>query len=405
MSNRFSVLMPDIGEGVVEGEVIQWLKQVGDSVAQDEPVVILMTDKATVELPAPKPGKLAKQYYPQGAIATKGRPLYDIELQGEVLEEPAAPAAPPPPVIAETAPTKAASAAPSTEPHARSRAIPAIRKVVRDLDVDINAIKGTGPEGRVTATDITQHLGQAAPKSAVAPPALAEDVLQPLQGIRRLTAQRVAEAKATIPHFTYCDAVDVTTLVQLRTKLQTEAKRRGFSLTYTPFFVRALSQTLRQFPGFNASFDTAAQTLVLHQPHNIGIAMKTDLGLIVPVLKGVEHMTFEELVKAYNGLRQQALDNQLKRSDMQDGTITLSNFGTEGGRWATPVIVAPQVAILATAKIRAEPVVRADQIVIRQMLNCSWSFDHRVIDGDMAAAFSNAFLHRLENPMILLQDT
>lgn len=395
MSNHYTVLMPDIGEGVVEGEVIQWLKQVGDAIAQDEPIIILMTDKATVELPAPKPGKLAKQYYKKGDIAIKGRPLYDIEVEGQVTAQ-----AVPEPI---EAPVIAKAATVPSAPSSRSRATPAVRKIARELDVDINTVQGTGPDGRVLGEDIAHHLRGNA--TLVTPTALAEDDVQPLQGIRRLTAERVAQSKATIPHFTYCDSVDVTTLMQLRSKLQDEAKRRGMQLTYTPFFVRALSQTLKQYPAFNASFDTAAQALVVHQPQNIGVAMKTDLGLIVPVLHDVGKLSFEELVKAYHALRQKALQNQLKRSDMQDGTITLSNFGTEGGRWATPVIVAPQVAILATAKIRAESVVRGDQIVIRQMLNCSWSFDHRVIDGDMAAAFSNAFLHKLENPMTLLQDT
>lgn len=402
----YTVLMPDIGEGVVEGEVIQWLKNVGDALAQDEPVVVVMTDKATVELPAPRPGTLAKQYVAQGSLAIKGKPLYAIEVASGATVTARAPEAesprPSPPPVPKQAPATAPAPKIST---GHSRATPATRKIARELDVDINSIVGTGPEGRVIASDIKQHVARS-PSSDITHDvpltALPGDEQRPLQGIRRLTARRVAASKASIPHFTYCDAVDVTNLVQLRTKLQEEAKRRGLHLTYTPFFLRALSLSLRQFPEFNASFDNGAQALVLHQAHNIGVAMKTPLGLIVPVLKGVNQMDFEQTVKAYDGLRQRAVENQLKPSDMQEATITLSNFGTEGGRWATPVIVAPQVAILATARIRAEPMVRADQISIRQVLNCSWSFDHRVIDGDMAAAFSNTFLHKLENPIEML---
>jgi pyruvate dehydrogenase E2 component (dihydrolipoamide acetyltransferase) len=400
MTNHYTVLMPDIGEGVVEGEVVQWLKQVGDSLAQDEPVVVVMTDKATVELPAPKPGKLAKQYIAQGALATKGKPLYDIDLLQEAPAEPT-PAKPP------TTPSKPpeVTAAPiASRPSARARATPATRKLARDLDVDLHTINGSGAQGQITPADIKQHLvgAQASQDSGVPQLSLPDDERHPLQGIRRLTALRVAASKASIPHFTWCDSADVTHLGQLRTNLQAEATRRGLHLTYTPFFLRALSLTLTQFPEFNATFDRQAQTLVIHKPHHIGIAMKTALGLIVPVLKQVNAMDFEQMVKAYDALRQRAQSNQLKPSDMQEGTITLSNFGTEGGRWATPVIVAPQVAILATARIRAEPVVRGAQIAIRQILNCSWSFDHRVIDGDMAAAFSNAFLHKLENPIEII---
>lgn len=401
MSKLFTVLMPDIGEGVVEGEVIQWLKKIGDTLAQDEPVVVVMTDKATVELPVPYPGKLVKQYYQPGENAIKGKPLYDIERSDIAVESKAvAPEMKPVPpttfVAAEPPPPRRAS-------ETRTLATPPIRKLAKELDVDLHAVSGSGKDGRVTAEDVKKHLGsRTTDQAAVAIPQLEGDEVRPLQGIRRLTARHVAASKATIPHFSYCDVADVTSLIQFRTNIEKEAQKIGVHITFTPLFIRALSLALKMYPEFNSSYDATRDALVVHQKQQIGIAMKTPLGLIVPVLKGVEQMSFQDTMKNYHLLRQQAVEGKLKPEDMREGTITLSNFGTEGGRWATPVINAPEVAILATARIRPEPVAKVHDIVIRQILNCSWSFDHRVIDGDMAAAFSNAFIKLLENPLRML---
>lgn len=408
MGRVYTVRMPDIGEGVVEGEVIQWLKKVGDSVGQDEPVVIVMTDKATVELPSPYPGKLTKQHYQPGQNAIKDQPLYEIELApgvsaaGQDIENQEAmpaqhmttPLAPAPEIV--DIPVR------PRQEGARALAKPPVRKLAKELAVDINTIPGSGPGGRVILEDIRTHFqkSSATHEVPVVTP-LEGDEVRPLQGIRRLTARHVAASKASIPHFTYCDTADVTHLVEFRHKLQREAQKRGLHLTFTPLFLRALTLTLKEYPEFNAVFDARVDALVVRQRHNIGIAMKTRLGLIVPVLKNVQRMTFEELVRSYDELRKRAVEGKLKPQDMKDATITLSNFGTEGGRWATPVINAPEVAILATARIHPEAVVRSEQVVIHPLLNCSWSFDHRVIDGDMAATFSNTFIKLLENPIRL----
>lgn len=413
MGTTYTVRMPDIGEGVVEGEVIQWLKRVGDSVGQDEPVVIVMTDKATVELPSPYPGKLTKQHYQPGQNAIKDKPLYEIELAPDVStagtenvpikeqdEKKASVSAPPKTAL--PAPTVTAAPICPRGEGARALATPHLRKLAKDLAIDINAIPGSGPGGRVVLKDIRTHFQKRSTtyEEPVVTPLEGDDV-RPLQGIRRLTARHVAASKASIPHFTYCDTADVTHLVEFRDKLQGEAQKRGLHLTFTPLFLRALTLTLKEYPECNAAFDARADALVVRQPHNIGIAMKTPLGLIVPVLKDVQKMSFEELVRSYDELRKRAVEGKLKPQDMKDATITLSNFGTEGGRWATPVINAPEVTILATARIHPEAVVRSKQVVIHPMLNCSWSFDHRVIDGDMAAAFSNTFIKLLENPIRL----
>lgn len=394
----YTVLMPDIGEGVVEGEVTAWLKKVGDALTQDEPVVELMTDKATVELPTPYPGTLAKQYYKVGDIAIKGKPLYDVSISGDIaLPQVKHEEAPTP------APQKKAPPVVHTPVQARTGekalATPHVRKIARELGIDINQIQGTGKDGRVIAADLkgVPSTGKPTPTTR-----LEGDEVQPLVGIRRLVAKKMAESKRTIPHFGFCDKADVSLLTKFRDKNKQEATKQGIHLTFVPLFIRALSLTLKVFPQVNASVDDAAQAIIIHRTHNVAIAMKTPQGLIVPVLKNVETLSFHETIRNYQALRQRAVSGELKPEDMRDSTITLSNFGTEGGLWATPVINFPEAAILATAKIHKEPVVRGNSVVIRDILNCSWSFDHRIIDGDLAAAFSNHFIKLLENPSSLL---
>lgn len=399
MSRIFTVTLPDIGEGVVEGEVTSWLKNVGDALAQDEPVVEVMTDKATVELPAPYPGILAKQYYQPGQIAAVGKPLYDItteDIQASPTKDQQVPiekeAAITPPSVSQ--PKK-----PSRSPQ-KALATPPVRKIARELGVDLASVAGSGKDGRITVEDLRASTGTAPNPAPLT--MLEGDEVKPLIGVRNLTAKKVTESKRNIPHFCFCDKADVTLLIKFREKIKEEAKEHGIKLTFVPMFVRALSLTLQKFPHVNASVDTAQNALILHKPHNIGIAMKTQHGLIVPVMKNVQDLSFHEIIRQYVSLKEKAFHNLLKREDMTGSTITLSNFGTEGGLWATPVINYPEAAILATAKIHPEAVVRGGDIVIRTILNCSWSFDHRIIDGDMAAAFSNHFIKLLENPAQLL---
>jgi pyruvate dehydrogenase E2 component (dihydrolipoamide acetyltransferase) len=350
----FTFNMPDIGEGVVEGEVISWLKKEGDILKKDEPVLILMTDKATVELPTPHPGILTKTYYKPGDIAKKGLPLFDVELKG-TLEKP--------------------------------QAAPPVRKLARELGVSLQEVKGSGPEGRILKQDLPHASNET-----------------PVTGIRRLMAKKMAESHAHIPPFSYFEHADATRLVGLREKMQKEAESRGLKLTYMPFFLKALSATLLQHPLANTSYDEAKETLIQHAAHNIGIAMKTPLGLIVPVLHGVEKMSLTELVENYAKLTEKAKNNQLSSADMKGATITLTNFGalSHGADYATPIINHPEVAILGLAYIHKEPVVIHDALAIAEVLHCSWSFDHRVIDGEAAAAISSSFLKLIENPAALL---
>ncbi|MBA3956962.1 MAG: 2-oxo acid dehydrogenase subunit E2 [Parachlamydiaceae bacterium] len=387
MGKIFTVTMPDIGEGVVEGEVIEWLKQPNDLLLQDEPVVVVMTDKATVELPAPYPGKLAKQYYKPGQMAKKDLPLYDIETAS--TEEIAPPL---PPQTAKPTPQSPKPPPISTSSH-KTLSTPPVRKLAKDLGIDINQMTGSGPEGRVTESDL---LSPTSTSSA--------DHTEPLIGIRALMAKRMAESKANIPHFSYFEQFDATRLVQLRHSFKETASTQNISVTFMPFIIKALSLCITKYPIINSSLTSDKSSILYHHAHNIGIAITTPKGLIVPVLKNVQVMNLQTLILAYEDLKQKATSNSLQNSDMKDGTITISNFGVlgGGGLWATPIINFPEVAILGVGRIHKELTIRNNEVTPRDVLNLSWSFDHRIIDGDLASAVSHYLCGLLQNPASLL---
>lgn len=418
MSEIFTVNLPDIGEGVVEGEVIEWLKNVGDDVAQDEPIVTVMTDKVTVELPAPHPGKLAKQYFKPGETAYLDKPIYDLEVEQvpagvavakEKPRDPVAERPARPKVSTQTAPKQSNNTG-------KALATPAIRKLARDLSVDLSEIDGSGKDGRITADDVRLYLTGSAPAAAQngsgrAGPVvnsstpiweLEGDERQPIIGIRKMIAERMTESKYIVPHFSYFDQLCATRLIQLRERIKPEAKANQVKLTYMPFFIRALSLTLREFPQVNGSLDMSDNSLVIHKRQNMGIAMQLEDGLVVPVLKDVQDKNLREIILDYERLKNRAAEGSLDPSDMKESTITISNFGALGGRWATPVINYPELAILGVARIREEIYVKHGQIEIQPRMNLSWTFDHRIIDGGLAAAFSNHFIKILENPSALL---
>lgn len=348
-----TVTLPDIGEGVVEGEVIAWLKQEGDAVSQDEPVVVVMTDKATVELPAPQPGRIAKHYYKVGEVAVKDKPLYDIEL-GDFART-------------------------STE---HPVAAPPVRKRAKEMGVDLRTIHGTGPEGRVLMEDLSHGT--------------------PLTGMKQAMAKKMEHAKDSIPDFSFFARIELTRFLQSFKKMAREAEKENITLTVTPLFVRAISLTLKAHPLLNSTFDN--HELVTHPHHNIGIATAGPYGLTVPVLKHVETLSLPDLIRAFEALKKRALSNQLTPSDMKEGTITFTNFGALSPHCigGTPILNPPQVAILGMARILREPFVVNDEITIRDVVNTAFTFDHRIIDGKLAADATNTFVELLHNPANLL---
>jgi pyruvate dehydrogenase E2 component (dihydrolipoamide acetyltransferase) len=398
MSTIFTVKMPDIGEGVVEGEIVEWLKKIDDSVQQDEPVVIIMTDKATVELPSPYPGKLVKQYFAPGQMAQCDRPLYDIETSEKISSKQETSAMQPESINKRIPP----SIKESRESCAHVLAAPPVRKLAHDLGLDIETISGTGKNGIVTVGDLKQQVLPQASVSQVLH--LPEDEEIPLVGVRKLMARKMKTAKVEIPHFSYFEQVEATRLIQLRQNVKEQADKEKIHLTYMPFFIKALSLTIQQYPMVNSMIDLASSKIVIHKHQNIGIAISTATGLIVPVLKYVENMPLIEIIKNYEALKQKAKERKLLPQEMKEATITISNFGVlgGGGLWATPIINYPEVAILAIAKIQKQPVIKNETVVARDVINLSWSFDHRVIDGDLAASISHTFSMLIQNPAPLL---
>ncbi len=376
---RVSIDLPDIGEGVAEGQVIEWLKNIDDRVEKDEPIVTIMTDKATVELPSPYSGTLTRQFYEQGEIATVHAPLYEIETEDEVKRERAKPKKKPPPQENAHAPRSQ-----------RPLATPATRKLARDLKIDLATVKGTGKDGRITPDDL--KIVQ-----------IASDEEVPLIGVPHLMAKKMAESKREIPHFSFFEQVDATRLKALHDKVKDEGVKQGVKVTYLPFLIRALSLTLKVHPRVNSSFGN--DKIIIHKNHNIGIAMASKEGLIVPVLKDVQEMSLEDVIRKFESLKQRALKGEMSPDEMRGATITLTNFGVlghGGGRWATPIINSPEAAILGVNKIHKEPVVKNDELILQETLNLSWSFDHRIIDGDLAANTSSTFASLIINPAQLL---
>lgn len=399
-SNIYTVTLPDIGEGVVEGEVIEWLKKEGEAVNKDEAVVVVMTDKATVELPAPYPGIISRHYFKVGETAIKDRPLYDIQLQSDVLISSAKHEQRKEEKTSVDIKTKSkAEKATRQVPCAQGNvlAVPKVRHMAKELGIDLTKVAGSGKDGRVLLGDLTHaktiqtHFSRH----------LEGDQEQSLVGIRGLMARKMEHTH--IPQFSYFEQVDATRLMQLRENYKEKALQEGIRISYMPFFIRALALVAKRHPVINSSLDIAAGKLNVHQQINIGVAIATPQGLIVPVLKGVQEMNLQDLIRAFEKLKNKVQEGKLTSGDMKEATITISNFGVLGeGVWATPMISENEVAILAVARIRKAPVVRENEVVVRDVLPLSWSFDHRVIDGELAAKISHDYCSLLQNPAALL---
>lgn len=422
------IKLPELGEGVTEGELVKWLVKVGDTVKVDQPIAEFMTDKATVEVPTPTAGVVKALKAKEGDVIKVEQTLIELEAgAGAVAAAPAAktheakPA--PAPVVAAAAPAPVAAASMSSAetyfpPVADSKvlATPATRRLAREMSVDINALKGSGLAGRVTREDVIQHQGgmtvvapskapgMSIPRPAYQGPAGAQEERVALRGIRKKIAENMQMAKAIIPHFTLMDEANVSGLVQLRDSLKTLAEKEGTKITYLPFVMKALIATIRQFPQFNSSIDDAAQEIVYKKYFNIGFAADTPNGLVVPVIKNADQKTILELSKEIIDLSKRARDGKLKPEEMKGATITITNIGSVGGTYATPIINHPEVAILGMYKIQDKVIVENGEFKVVKAMNYTITADHRLIDGAVAANFLKAFFQRIEQPGVLMAD-
>jgi pyruvate dehydrogenase E2 component (dihydrolipoamide acetyltransferase) len=399
--------LPDIGEGVVEGEVVRWLVKEGDPLREDQPMVEIMTDKATVEIPAPRAGRVGKRMFAEGQLCPVGKVLITIELEEGASEGAAK-------IASKTAPAAAAVARP---PAARAPALaaragdgtvlatPATRKLARDLSVDIRGVAGTGPSGRITSDDVRRQAGgggRGAGVPAVPPlPREPGDVAIPFRGLRRRIAENMVRAKHTAAHFTYVEEVDCTDLVTLRQGVNAKLGAAGGKLSFLPFIVKATASALRKFPQLNAALDEAAGEIVQRKHIHMGLATATEAGLIVPVVRDADTRTVADLGREIERLAEATRSNKASREDLSGSTFTITSLGALGGLLAVPIINHPEVAILGVHKISKRPAVRDGAIVIRDLMNLSISVDHRVVDGYDAARFIAEIKATLEAPATL----
>ncbi len=393
---NYEFKLPDIGEGLTEGEVVKWHVQEGQSVKENEPLCNVLTDKAEVEIPSPKTGKIAKLMAKPGEKVQVHAPLVIFELEGNVSGGVQTHSV----ATSASAVVKTSVAVADKPSEAMVSATPAVRKLAKDLGVDIAAVKGTGPGGRVTEVDVRGFAGGAS-KSALASSA-SSDIKIPFTGIRRKIADKMSESWKKIPHVAHMEEADLTALVQLREDMKKEAEQRTIKLTYLPFIIKALVKTFPEFPMFNATLNEAESVIIEKRSYNIGIAVSADQGLVVPVIKGAGNMDVWGLAAEIERLAEKARANRLELSEMQGGTFTITNIGPLGGLFATPIINFPEVAILGVMKIQDRPMVREGKIEIRKMANFILSFDHRITDGAQAAMFMNTFVKHLENPRTLV---
>lgn len=428
-------LLPDIGEGIVECEVVEWRVAEGDQIEEDQPIVEVMTDKALVEITAPEAGVVTKLYVDQGQIAKVHAPLYaykpddESETESKTIEQDDSEAgrqanSQSSSVITEQSshseprlkqPVDSSSGADGRVngyegPYNKVPASPAVRRLAREHQLQLTDIAGSGKDGRVLKEDVLAHLDQplqtAATSSQAGVKHPAENQpprVEPLRGVRAVMAKRMVEAASTIPHFHYGEEIDVTALLALRERLKPLAEAQGERLTLMPFFMKAMALAVAEEPIVNAQLNATGDELRYYSECNIGMAVDSKAGLMVPNVKNVERLTLLEIAREVGRLTTSARDGRVDQADLKGGTISISNIGALGGTYAAPIINAPEAAIVAIGKTQWLP--RFDEqgaVQRRAIMTITWAGDHRFIDGGTIARFCNAWKGYLEAPESML---
>lgn len=374
---RYEFRLPDIGEGLAEAEVAKWLVGVGDQVTEDQPVVEMMTDKASVELPAPGAGVIVQRLAAEGDVVKTGAVLYILETEakigGSTHESPPAPEA------------------------AGVLAPPSVRKLAREMGIDLAAVRGSGPGGRISADDLKRH------GSKGAPPSTEEGRRIPLRGVQKRMAETMSLSARSIPHVTGFHQLDAGAFAEHAARLRREAESRGMRFPFDTLLVRAAAIALRRHPIFNSSLDEERGEIVMHDDVNIGIATATPSGLIVPVVREADGMDLSALAAAVDRVTSAARDGKASVGDLQGGTFTISNTGAWRGGFGTSLIRPPEVAIAAFGLIEQQAVVREDKVVARPMMPMSVTFDHRIIDGEEGLKFALTLRGLIEHPHELVE--
>jgi pyruvate dehydrogenase E2 component (dihydrolipoamide acetyltransferase) len=437
--------LPDIGEGLVEGELVQWHVSEGSQVKENQPIAAVLTDKAEVEIPSPKSGRVKTLHAQPGQKIKVHTPLMTLLVVGQTQIPIATAPDAPMPTSRSTAAIRDASKT--------VLAAPSVRKLAQDQGIDLMRVQGTGPDGRILAVDVqnfrptiqaTPLPGRSAATAAVKAlaeslgvnidslsgsgpggrivesdvraakprpsPVIAEakrsipaegEVIIPFVGIRRKIAEKLQFSKRTAAHVTHMDEADMTALIALREELKPAAVAEGVKLSYLPFIIRAVTKTLAEYPAFNSSINDEAGEIIQKSYYNIGIAVAAPQVLVVPNIKNAQTLSMYDLARTIGELAEKVRANKIDVSALRGGTFTITNIGSIGGLFATPIINHPEVAILGLMKMQKRPVWREGTIVARDMMNLVLSFDHRMIDGADAAQFMNTLIHYLENPRTL----
>jgi len=415
---RYVFKMPDLGEGTVEAEIVAWHVKVGDHITEDQVMAEVMTEKAAVEVPAPVTGRVVSLAGGPGDMIPVGAELVVFDTEGgEDLAEPS-----PAPVPTPEAESRGEVAKPSPQPSSpqpspaaagegamasRVMASPASRRRARQAGIDLAQVHGSGPHGRITRQDVDAALGAAAPAAPGKPVATrpvagfakrtgTEEIK--VIGVRRVIANRMTDAKRNIPHFAYVEEVDVTELESLRQHLNGRVPAGSMPLTYLPFLIAALARVLQDYPQCNAWFDTERNTVVRHRPLHAGVATQTPDGLKVPVVRHAESLSLWELADEIRRVSDAARSGKATKEELSGSTITVTSLGKLGGIVSTPIINAPEMAIIGVNKAIDRPVVIGGAITVRRIMNLSSSFDHRFVDGYDAAAMIQALKDMLEHP-------
>ncbi|QSO53561.1 2-oxo acid dehydrogenase subunit E2 [Alicyclobacillus curvatus] len=427
----FELGFPELGEGLHEGRISKWLVQPRDTIQEDDAIAEVENDKALVELPSPVSGKIVEIKVAEGSTCVVGDIILTFEVAGDVQSSPGAgggseSSSAPADVPTPAAQSSASAIVPAPEPvpaknaAADILATPVVRGYAREQGVDIASVHGTGYNGKVTKADIdcftkgttaapthslslaTAHTTPFSTVAQVSGEEIEERVALPM--IRQAIARTVVKSKYTAPHVTLMDEVDVTKLVELREEVKPVAEARGVKITYLPFIVKALIAVLRSRPQLNSSYDEEKQELVLKHYYHIGIMTDTDRGVLVPVVKHAGKKNMWDIAQEINDLATRGRSGRLSPNEMKGSTISITNIGSAGGMFFTPIINYPEVAILGVGRITEKSVIRDGEFTVGQMMSLSLSFDHRIIDGALGQQFINDIKRLLENPYLLLLD-
>ncbi|EMB4597472.1 dihydrolipoyllysine-residue acetyltransferase [Enterococcus faecium] len=428
----FQFKLPDIGEGIAEGEIVKWFVKPGDTINEDDTLLEVQNDKSVEEIPSPVTGTVKNVIVPEGTVANVGDVLVEIDAPGHnSAPSTSAPSAEAPKEKVET--SGSASVVEAADPNKRVLAMPSVRQFAREKDVDISQVTATGKGGRVTKEDIENFLAggpSSAPAKSEAPEAAAPKEAAPaaeskpaapakpfksnlgdleervaMTPTRKAIAKAMVNSKHTAPHVTLHDEVKVSKLWDNRKRFKEVAAANGTKLTFLPYVVKALTATVKKYPVLNASIDDANQEIVYKHYYNIGIATDTDHGLYVPNVKDADRKGMFAIADEINEKAKLAHDGKLSAEDMRNGTITISNIGSVGGGWFTPVINYPEVAILGVGTIAQQPIVNAEgEIVVGRVMKLSLSFDHRIVDGATAQQAMNNIKRLLADPELLMME-